>query len=62
MVSGDDHWSYPENLASGWDGLCATGAAQSPIDLSPAMVATIHSPITYKHYFNGHFNKVEITL
>jgi len=30
---------------------------QSPIDLNPAMVATVHSPITYKNYFNGHFNK-----
>jgi len=56
MASGA-HYSYPESAANGWSGLCATGAMQSPIDLDPSMVATIHSPITYKNYFNGHFNK-----
>ena len=57
MASGV-RFSYPESAANGWTGLCATGSMQSPIDLDPDMVATIHSPITYKNYFSGHFNKV----
>jgi len=56
MASGS-HFSYPESADNGWAGVCATGAMQSPIDLDPNMAATVHSPITYKNYFNGHFNK-----
>ena len=51
-------FSYPEKAENGWTGLCATGSMQSPIDLDPNMVPTIHAPITYKNYFNGKFNKV----
>jgi hypothetical protein len=57
MASGTS-FSYPESAANGWTGLCGTGSMQSPIDLDPNMMAMIHSPITYKNYFNGHFNKV----
>ena len=49
---------YPESLANGWGGLCETGTKQSPIDLDPDMVPTVHAPITYKNYFNCAFNKV----
>jgi len=57
LVSADNHFEYPEDPATGWAGLCETGMMQSPIDLDPHMVASVHSPITYKGYFNGHFNK-----
>jgi len=40
-----------------WGGECEAGMMQSPIDLPTNMKATIHAPITYKNYFNGHFNK-----
>lgn len=50
-------FEYPEDPANGWTGLCEDGMMQSPIDLDSHMVASVHSPITYKGYFNGHFNK-----
>ena len=55
---GASSWEYPEDLGNGWTGDCASGTAQSPIDLDSSMTATVHSPITYKNYFNGAFNKV----
>lgn len=55
MVAASYH--YPESLGNGWDGTCATGMMQSPIDLDGSMTATVHSPITFKNYFNGPFNK-----
>ena len=51
-------FSYPESVANGWDGVCVTGINQSPIDLDSGMKATVHAPINYRNYFNGHFNKV----
>ena len=51
-------FSYPESVANGWDGDCVTGTMQSPIDLDSSMEATVHAPIEYRNYFNGHFNKV----
>jgi carbonic anhydrase len=55
IVSVEGAAKYPEDAS--WGGACATGQMQSPIDLDPGMAATVHSPITYKNYFNGHFNK-----
>lgn len=54
---GASTWDYPPSLANGWAGLCDTGMMQSPIDLDSAMTATVHSPITFRNYFNGPFNK-----
>ena len=51
-------FSYPESVANGWTGDCVTGTMQSPIDLDSSMEATVHAPIEYRNYFNGHFNKV----
>ena len=53
-------FSYPESVANGWDGDCVTGTQQSPIDLDSSMTATVHAPIQYRNYFNGHFNKVNV--
>jgi len=50
-------FSYPESVANGWTGDCVTGTMQSPIDLDSSMEATVHAPIEYRNYFNGHFNK-----
>ena len=52
-------FSYPESVATGWDGVCVDGENQSPIDLPSSMTATVHAPINYRNYFNGHFNKVD---
>lgn len=58
MVSGSGSgFTYPESPANGWTGICENGTMQSPINLTHTMTATVHSPITYKNYFNGHFNK-----
>ena len=40
-----------------WPGLCGTGMMQSPIDLMSSP-ATVHAPIQFRNFFNGHFNKV----
>jgi len=39
-----------------WGGLCDTGMMQSPIDLTSSP-ATVHAPIQFRNFFNGHFNK-----
>jgi len=58
MVSGSGSgFTYPESNLTGWTGFCENGTMQSPIDLTHNMTATVHSPITYKNYFNGHFNR-----
>ena len=57
-AAGSGGFSYPESVANGWTGDCVTGTMQSPIDLDSSMTATVHSPIEYRNYFNGHFNKV----
>ena len=57
-MAGAAEWGYPEDAHHGWDGACIDGMNQSPIDLDSNMTATIHSPITFKNYFNGPFNKV----
>ena len=57
-AAGGGGFSYPESVANGWTGDCVTGTMQSPIDLDSSMTATVHSPIEYRNYFNGHFNKV----
>ena len=41
-----------------WGGLCDTGMMQSPIDLMSSP-ATVHAPIQFRNFFNGHFNKVD---
>lgn len=56
-IAGAAEWGYPEDAHHGWDGACIDGMNQSPIDLDSNMTATIHSPITFKNYFNGPFNK-----
>jgi len=56
-AAGGGSFSYPESVANGWDGVCVTGMNQSPIDLDSSMEATVHAPINYRNYFNGHFNK-----
>ena len=55
-------FSYPESVQNGWDGVCVTGMNQSPIDLDSSMKATVHAPINYRNYFNGHFNKVGLII
>ena len=52
-------WSYPESTANGWDGLCATGTRQSPIELFSDSQNTenlpqpnIHSNIKFNKYFS----------
>ena len=57
-AAGGGSFKYPESVANGWDGVCVTGMNQSPIDLDSSMEATVHAPINYRNYFNGHFNKV----
>ena len=34
---------------------------QSPIDLDSSMIAEVHAPIDFRNYFNGHFNKVNLS-
>jgi len=58
MVAGaGSGFTYPESPANGWTGTCETGMMQSPINLTHTGDARIHAPITYRNYFNGHFNK-----
>jgi len=47
-------WSYPESTANGWDGLCATGTRQSPIELYSDELPkpNIHSNIKFNNYFS----------
>jgi len=56
IISANNHAELYQDTAS-WGGKCASGKLQSPIDLPTNMTAEIHAPITYKNYFNGHFNK-----
>ena len=44
-----------------WPGECATGLRQSPIHLDSSMIAEVHAPIDFRNYFNGHFNKVNLS-
>jgi len=48
-------WSYPEDTANGWDGVCTTGTKQSPIELyhSELPAPSIHSNIKFKNYFSA---------
>jgi len=49
---------YQDTMSGDWlTGSCMTGMMQSPIDLPTDMEATVHAPINYRNYFNGHFNK-----
>ena len=47
-------WSYPESTANGWDGICATGLRQSPIELYSDELGkpNIHSNIKFNKYFS----------
>ena len=55
MVSATPKIYTPKGLP--WGGLCDTGMMQSPIDLKSSP-ATVHAPIQFRNFFNGHFNKV----